>query len=106
MQTRGSISETSACWNCRFCDFSDGEAEKWCSKIQHNTMREALCCYWEKRYMTVFEFQEDFPTKEQREERLKVMSDSEIDQLIRSCGTAQGKIYYSKHKKGSRDSFE
>jgi hypothetical protein len=33
------------------------------------------------------------------------MSDNEIDQLIRSCGTVQGKIYYSKHKKGSSDSL-
>ena len=59
----------------------------------------------QKHYQTVFEFQEDFPTREQREEKLKAMSDSEIDQLIRSCGTIQGKIYYSKFKKGSQSSL-
>ena len=57
----------------------------------------------QKHYQTVFEFQEDFPTREEREEKLKEMSDSEIDQLIRSCGTIQGKIYYSKFKKGSQN---
>lgn len=50
--------------------------------------------------MTVWEFQEKHPTKEQREEALKTMTDKEIDEIIESCGTMQGKIYYSKFKTG------
>lgn len=40
-------------------------------------------------------FQEKFPTKAKREKALRSMSDEEIEILINSCGTAQGKNYYT-----------
>ena len=49
--------------------------------------------------MTITEFQEKYPTKEERIEAAKALSDSEIDEIINSCGTVQGKIYYSRLKK-------
>ena len=49
--------------------------------------------------MKIEEFQKMYPTKESREEQLKTMSNEDIDKIIESCGTVQGKIYYSKFKK-------
>ena len=49
--------------------------------------------------MTVFEFQEMYPTKMAREKALRAMSNEEIDEIIASCGTAQGKAYYASFKK-------
>lgn len=49
--------------------------------------------------MTIFEFQDLYPTREEREEKLKTMSNEEIDEIIKSCNIVQGKIYYSKFKK-------
>ena len=49
--------------------------------------------------MTVFEFQEKYPTREAKEEALKHMTDDEIDEIIASCTTTQGKIWYSQHKR-------
>ncbi len=98
-QKKQKIPDGAACGNCRFCDFSDGSGEKWCSRIQHHTVPDALCRDWKLRYQTVFEFQEAFPTAESREEKLKEMTDEEIDVLIASCGTIQGKIWYARHKK-------
>ncbi len=49
--------------------------------------------------MTVFEFQKKYPVKADRIKALINMSNKEIDEIINSCGTQQGKIYYSKFKK-------
>jgi hypothetical protein len=51
------------------------------------------------KYKDVFEFQKQFPDKSKREEVLKNMSNEEINHLISTCGTPQGKAYYSKFKK-------
>ena len=48
--------------------------------------------------MTIAEFQNLYPTKEEREDKLKTMNDEEIDEIIISCGIIQAKIYYSKFK--------
>ena len=101
-----------ALWLCRFPASSDLLASP---KMQKRKAPEPVCCVKQcptqgpcyqqalevlekqqsgkgrnmkkkKYYQTVYEFQEDFPTKAEREERLKIMPDSEIDQLIRSCG--------------------
>ena len=52
--------------------------------------------------MTINEFQELYPSKEEREEAVKKLSDDEIDEIIESCGTVQGKIYYSQLKKNNQ----
>lgn len=44
-------------------------------------------------------FQRDYPTKEEKEKALSTMTNEQIDELIEACGTVQGKIFYSKHKK-------
>ena len=44
-------------------------------------------------------FQEEHPTREEREEVLKQMSNEEIDEIIETCGTVQAKIYYKRFKK-------
>ena len=49
--------------------------------------------------MTVFEFQKKYPVKADRVKALINISNKEIDEIINSCGTQQGKIYYSKFKK-------
>ena len=49
--------------------------------------------------MTLQEFQEKNPTKEEREEAVKGMSDEEIDELIAHAGIVQAKIAYSRLKK-------
>ncbi len=46
--------------------------------------------------MTVYEFQEKYPTKEEREEAAREMSAEELEELIASCNTIQAKIYYSR----------
>lgn len=50
--------------------------------------------------MTIKEFPRIYPTKEEREDRLKTMSNNEIDEIIKLCVIVQAKIYYSKFKKG------
>ena len=49
--------------------------------------------------MTVFEFQKKYRTKEEREKALKKMTNDEINEIIKTCGTMQGKIYYGKFRK-------
>lgn len=51
-----------------------------------------------KSYKDVFAFQKAHPTKASREKALKGMSDSQIDKLVLTCGTAQGKSYYASFK--------
>jgi len=55
-----------------------------------------------KSFKDVFEFQQVYPKKADREKALKGMSDSQIDKLISTCGTPQAKIYYSSFKKGKK----
>ena len=49
--------------------------------------------------MTVRELQEKYPKKSQREAMLWGMSNEEIQEIIDSCGTPQGKVYYSQFLK-------
>ena len=49
--------------------------------------------------MTVSEFQALYPDKAARENALLQMSNEEIDEIIASCGTPQGKAYYASFKK-------
>ena len=49
--------------------------------------------------MTLREFQEAYPTRGSREHALRGMSNEEIDEIINSCGTPQGKSYYASFKK-------
>ena len=50
----------------------------------------------------VLKFQEEYPTKEAREEALLNMSDAEIDELINDSGTVQAKIYFAQFKSENR----
>ena len=50
-------------------------------------------------YKDVYEFQKKHPKREKREIVLETMSPEEIQHLIDTCGTVQGKIYYSRFKK-------
>ena len=58
--------------------------------------RDSRIELWDK---TVGAFQEKYPTNEEREKALKLMSNEEIDNLISGAGTVQAKIYYSSFKK-------
>ena len=49
--------------------------------------------------MTAREFGDMYPTKEEKIEALKRMSDEEIDELIRTQSNIYGKIFYKKYKK-------
>lgn len=46
---RPKIPDSASCGNCRYCDFAKDESEKFCEKIQHSTVPEALCYTWEKK---------------------------------------------------------
>ena len=52
-----------------------------------------------KHYQTIYEFQDDYPTRKAREAFVKTLSNGEIDELISLCNTVQGKVYYSGFKK-------
>lgn len=52
-----------------------------------------------KTYKDVFEFQDAHPTKAGREKALKAMTNAQIDKLVKTCGTPQGKAYYASFKK-------
>lgn len=56
--------------------------------------------------MNVFEFQDKYPTKEEKEEAAKHMSDEELDEIISSCDNTYGKIFYSKLKERNRKAGE
>ena len=51
------------------------------------------------KYKDVFAFQDAHKTKAEREKTLKTMSNAQIDKLVSTCGTQQGKIYYASFKK-------
>ena len=44
-------------------------------------------------------FQEKYPTRAEKEEALKKMSNEEIDKIIKSASNQQAKIFYSRFKK-------
>lgn len=44
------------------------------------------------------EFQKAYPTKSEKEEALRKMSDEQIDALIKSTSNRYAKIFYSKFK--------
>ena len=49
--------------------------------------------------VTLWEFQDMYPTWEEREAVLREMTNEQIDEIIETCGTIQCKIYYSGFKK-------
>lgn len=49
--------------------------------------------------MNIKEFQQKFPSKQEKHKALLKMSNEEIDQLIASSTNTYGKIFYSKYKK-------
>ena len=53
--------------------------------------------------MTVKEFGEKYPTREEKEIALTAMSNEEIDELIADSSNIYGKIFYSKFKKRDND---
>ena len=62
--------------------------------------------FWEKgsingphNFKDVFEFQEAYPSKVAREDALRNMTNKDIDRLVETCGTKQGKAYYASFKK-------
>lgn len=56
----------------------------------------------EERMKLVKEFSSKYPTKEEKIEALKKMSDEEIDALIADCPNIYGKIFYKQFKKGGQ----
>ena len=55
-----------------------------------------------KEYDNVFDFQRAYPVKREREAALGKMTDGQIEKLVRSCGTVQGKIYYASFGKSGK----
>ena len=51
------------------------------------------------RFEKVKEFSRKYPTREEKVEALKNMTDEEIDELIRDCPNIYGKIFYAQFKK-------
>ena len=52
-----------------------------------------------QQWSDVFEFQERYSAKEEREAHLRTMSNQEIEKLIQTAGSVQAKIYYASFKK-------
>ena len=48
------------------------------------------------------EFHEKYPTREEKEEALRHMSDEQIDELIDGMQNIYGKIFYSRFKKNKK----
>ena len=44
------------------------------------------------------DFQKKYPTKEEKEEALKAMSNEQIDELINESTNIQAKVFYSSFK--------
>ena len=51
------------------------------------------------QYKDAFEFQEKFPTKEEKERELKKLSDDEIWHLAKTCTNVTGSAWYARHMK-------
>ena len=58
------------------------------------------------RFRDVFEFQEKYPTQEQREEQLLQMDCEEIMHLAHSCGNLTGAAYYGRFANLAREREE
>lgn len=52
-----------------------------------------------KKYKSIYAFQEDYKTKEEREAFVAKLRNYEIDKLIDMCDSIQGKNYYEQQKK-------
>ena len=52
-----------------------------------------------KNYNNIFELQKAHPARAEREKVLKQMPNAQIDKLISTCGTNQGKAYLASFKK-------
>ena len=55
--------------------------------------------------MNAKEFGEKYPTRVEKEEALKRMTDDEIDELIKSQDNIYGKIFYSRFKSQRQTAF-
>ncbi len=55
-----------------------------------------------KRFKTIYEFQDAFPTRELREKEAMKMSDQDLDHIISICTNIYAKIYYADLKKRKR----
>ena len=69
------------------------------NRIDVNSFNETTVLSMINGGMTLREFQEAYPTRGSREHALGGMSNEEIDEIINSCGTPQGKSYYASFKK-------
>ncbi len=56
-----------------------------------------------KQYHSIYEFQEDYPSREAREAFVKTLTNEEIDELVDLCDNTQGKIWYQNQKKTGSD---
>ena len=57
----------------------------------------------EYEFRDVFDFQEKYKTKEERERKLRTMSYDEIMHLARSCGNATGGAYYGRFAQQAKE---
>lgn len=48
------------------------------------------------------EFHEKYPTREEKEEALRNMTDEQIDEMIEAMPNIYGKIFYSRFKKNKK----
>lgn len=53
-------------------------------------------------HMDIFTFQDKYTTKEAKKKALATMSDAEVNAIIESCGTPQGKSFIKKLWKESK----
>ena len=51
------------------------------------------------KYKDVIEFQEKYPTKDEKEQALKTLSDEEIWHLAKTCTNTTGAAWYANHMK-------
>ena len=49
--------------------------------------------------MNFTDFQEKYPTKREKEEAARLMTDEQIDEIIQSASNIYAKIFYSKLKR-------
>ncbi|MBQ6264267.1 MAG: hypothetical protein IJK60_02330 [Clostridia bacterium] len=50
-------------------------------------------------FENVFDFQQAYRSKKQRESALRKMTNGQIEKPVCSCGTVQGRIYYASFRK-------
>ena len=51
------------------------------------------------QFKDVWEVQEKYPTKEEREKMLETLSDAELWHIAKTCSTPQGGAYYASFMK-------